>query len=160
MEGGATVIKEIVRRPHHYHYLSLMVMILVLVSTVMIASMCFAQNREGTTIAFYKITGRLQALNLNDHWAQINDLKWDLTDNFNREGLPAEWKKDGTVEFQENQQVWVEYYVSLKMKKGEESFVGVSKMKEGKVRLITKPGDIQKLNERGGKIYKIKRLPA
>lgn len=151
------MIKEIVR-PHHY--LSLMVMILVLVSAVMIASMCFAQNKEGTTIAFYKITGRLQALNLNDHWAQIDDLKWDLSDNFNREGLPGEWKRDGTIEFQENQQVWVEYYVSLKVAEGEKSFVPVNKIKKGKVRLITKPSDIQKLNERGGKIYKIKRLPA
>lgn len=151
------MIKEIVR-PHHY--LSLMVMILVLVSAVMIASMCFAQNKEGTTIAFYKITGRLQALNLDDNWAQINDLKWDLADNFNEEALPSEWKKGGTVEFQENQQVWVEYYVSLKVAEGEKSFVPVNKIKKGKVRLITKPSDIQKLNERGGKIYKIKRLPA
>jgi hypothetical protein len=158
MEGGATVMKEIVRRPHHY--LSLMVMMLVLVSAVMIASMCFAQNKEGTTIAFYKITGRLQALNLNDHWAQIDDLKWDLTDNFNREGLPGEWKKDGTIEFQENQQVWVEYYVSLKVAEGEKSFVPVNEIKKGKVRLITKPDDIQKLNERGGKIYKIEVMPA
>ena len=151
-------MKKIVRKPHHY-LLSFMV-VLVVVSATMIVNMSFAQNREGTTIAFYKITGRLQALNLNDHWAQIDDLQWDLADTFNKEALPSEWKKDGTVEFQENQQVWVEYYVSIKITEGEESLAGVKKMKKGKVKLITKPDDIQKLNERGGKIYKIKRLPA
>ena len=151
-------MKKIVRKPHHY-LLSFMV-VLVVVSATMIVNMSFAQNREGTTIAFYKITGRLQALNLNDHWAQIDDLQWDLADTFNKEALPSEWKKDGTVEFQENQQVWVEYYVSIKITEGEEFLAGVNKMKKGKVKLITKPDDIQKLNESDGKIYKIKRLPA
>jgi hypothetical protein len=157
MEGGIAVMKGILHKPRRF--LSLIV-VLALVSALMIASISYAQTKEKAPIAteFFKMTGRLQVLNLHDNWAQIDGLRWELADNFDKEALSRAWKKRGTVEFTEDQGVWVSFYVSLVT---EASSDDVRRAKEEEmIRLITKPDTIQKIHDSGGKIYKIERLPA
>jgi len=130
---------------------------MVLVAAFMSVSVSYSQpgNRAKGEIAFYKMTGPLQVFSLGDKRAQIDDLTWELTDDFRTKEIPREWDKKDTVEFAERE-VWVYYYVSLLT---EASFVGKKDTDKKVIKLITNPDEIEKLRELGGKIYKIERAP-
>lgn len=133
--------------------------VIALLSAFMIASISYAQTKEKAPIAieFYKMSGRLQVLDLDDNWVQINGIRWELADNFDKDSLPRTWKKKRAVEFTEGQEVWVHFYVSLVPGA---SSVDIKKVKEEAIKLITKEAKIKKIHDRGGKIYKIERIPA
>lgn len=143
---------EIVISPRRY--ITLMVF-LVIVGALTFVSIGHAQSSKKPTVELYRMTGRLQALNLDDKWAQINGRRWELTDNFNKKDLPPAWKKKKNLQFKDSQRVWVYYYVGL----GTEASPDAGKMKK-KIRSISNPDEIKKIYEGGGKIYRIEVLPA
>jgi hypothetical protein len=155
MEGGITVNSSSVLRQHRYLCFMLF---LVLVSALMIVSLSYSQpgNKATRETKFYKMTGCLQVFSLEDKRAQIDDLTWNLADDFRTKEIPREWEK-GTVEFPERN-VWVYYYVSL-LKVTEASLIGKKETDKKAIQVITYPEEIQKILEMGGKIYKIERAP-
>lgn len=145
---------EIIMRPRWY----LAVMVALMIAGVLAyVSLGHAQISKKTTIEYYKITARLQALNLDGNWAQFNGRRWELADNFTKAGLPRDWQKKRNLQFKDNQNVWVNFYVSVRR---EVSYVAEKMRKKEKIILIDKPAEIQQIHERGGKIYRIEVLPA
>jgi hypothetical protein len=113
-------------------------------------------NRATRVIAFYKMTGPLQVFSLEDKQARIDDLTWDLADTFPTKEIPREWKKKGTVEFPERE-VWVYYYVTLVTETATSH--ARERIDKKTPKLITNPDDIQKIHDKGGRIYKIELAP-
>jgi hypothetical protein len=129
-------------------------LVAAIVAALAVVSMTtHAQVRKKTTIELYKITGRLQALNLEAGWAQINGRRWSLADDFDTKGLPSDWIKKKNLQFNDAQQVWVHFYVRL-LTEDEGTIT------KKQIRLVDEPAEIQKILERGGQIYKIERMPA
>jgi hypothetical protein len=154
MEGGITVKSQYMLKSHRYLYL---ITLLIIASALTIASLSYSQpgNKANREISFYKMTGPLQVFSLEEKQARIDDLEWDLADDFRTKDVPREWKKKGTVEFTERE-VWVYYYVRLSTMK--EKSPGAKKgTYKKKIQVITNPDEIQKIREMGGKIYKLER---
>lgn len=154
MEGGITVNSTNVIRTRRYLY---RMSLLVVVAVFIIVSFSYSQpsNKANREITFYKMTGPLQVFSLDEKRAQIDDLVWDLADDFRTKDIPREWKRKGTVEFTERE-VWVYYYVSLLTVK-EESPGAKKETYKKKIQLLTNPDEIQKIREMGGKIYRLER---
>jgi hypothetical protein len=132
----------------------------VVVAVFLVVSFSYSQpsNKVIREMKFYKMTGPLQVFSLEDKRVKIDDIMWDLTDDFRAKDIPSEWKRKGTLEFTERE-VWVYYYVSLLTVK-EESTVVKKEIDNKKIQVITDPDEIQKILEMGGKIYKIERAPS
>ena len=154
MEGGITVNAPRVLRSHRYLCFMLL---LVIVSALMIVSLSYSQpEKKPTSVITYKMIGRLMVFSMEDKRAQIDDLMWDLADNFRKKEIPKTWKK-GTVEFTVRE-VWVYYYVSsLTVSEASRRQRGAHKKA---IELIADPDEIQEILEMGGKIYKIEIPPA
>lgn len=146
-------------RSNRYQYSYIMsVLVLVAAFAFLIVDASYSQPNTKTTreIAFYKITGPLQVFSLEEKHAKIDDLTWDLAATFRIKEIPREWKKNGTVEFEERE-VWVYYYVSLLTVT--EASSAPKKTDKKALQLINTPDEIQKIHELGGKIYKIELAP-
>jgi hypothetical protein len=130
---------------------------LAIAGMLALVSIGHTQNGKKTTIEFCRIIARLQALNLDGKWVQFNGLKWGLADNFTKAGLPPEWQQTKSLKFNDSQNVWVYVYVRV----GSEASSDAEKMKKTeKIKLVDDPAEIQKIHERGGKIYRIQLQPA
>ena len=140
-------------RSHSYICL---IFLLVIVSALLIVNLSYSQTgKTSTSEITYKMIGRLQLFSLKDKRAQIDDLEWDLADNFRKKEIPSAWEM-GTVEFSERE-VWVYYYVSsLTVTEASHMQRGTNKKA---IELITNPDEIRKIREMGGKIYKIELRP-
>jgi hypothetical protein len=154
MEGGITVKSPGMLRLHGYPYL---ILLITIAAALMIVSLSYSQPGKKTTSEItYKMVGRLQLFSLEDKRAQIDDLVWNLADNFLKKEIPGAWTK-GTVEFT-GREVWVYYYVSsLTVAEASHRQSGINKKA---IELITNPDEIRKIREMGGKIYKIELRPA
>ncbi|RLB06570.1 MAG: hypothetical protein DRG50_05295 [Deltaproteobacteria bacterium] len=137
-------------------YKFLMVAILI-VGELMIFSLGHSQVKKMTIVTtLYVMEGRLQVLDLDERWALIDGLKWDLTEDFDKKTISSDVAiKWGKVEFGD-EGIWVDYYVILRTETevsslGEERKVKIKKLDEYSV--------IKEVNEAGGKIYKIKVSP-
>jgi hypothetical protein len=153
MEGGITVKSPSMLRLRRYPCL---ILLLIIVSALMLVSLSYSQSgKTSTSEMTYKMIGRLQLFSLDDKRAQIDDLVWNLADNFRKKEIPSAWTK-GTVEFSERE-VWVYYYVSsLTVAEASHRQRGINK---NAMELITNPDEIRKIREMGGKIYKIELRP-
>lgn len=134
------------------------VVALVIASGFTILNTGYSQDKEKTVIAtrLYEMVGCIQALNLDENWALIDGRKWDLADDFDKKGISPVWRKKRKIEFK-NRETWVNYYVILQSRA--EASVDVEKRTRRKIKRMVDPDLIKEINEKGGKIYKIRICP-
>jgi len=136
-------------------------MAVAVVTVLMMLSIGLAQVTQvevkKTVVQYYEIGGHLTAINLKEKKAMLDGHKWDLSEDFNKKGLPSEWIKQGSYQCK-NGYIVVRYYVSVKIQAEAPLNIG-EKTKEG-IREIINAEDVQELFNRGGKVYRIEILPA
>lgn len=147
-------MKGILMSPRKSHLI--IVTAFVIVAALTIASISQAQISTKKTIGLYKITGKVQILDLDGKWVEIDGRRWELADNFDKKDLPREWQKRKKLEFNDSQKVWIYFYVRLlRIASPEEA-----KMSKEKIHLVTEPNEIERIHENRGKIYRIELIPA
>jgi hypothetical protein len=137
MEGGVGVMKN--RK---------VIVAVVLVLMVIFPLIGYAKSK-GVVTKTCRMQGRLQAIDLKEHWAMIGGLKWELAKDFSSDSLSTHVER---LEFKRG--IGVIFYVRYKEVGPHERTV-----REDKMERVNRLDVMKRINDKGGTIYKMERRP-